>query len=125
MKLWFWIGAGGALGSVLRYGLSVQAAKSFGTLLPWGTILVNILGSFAIGFMFILLQSKVDNSDVLRAFIITGLLGGFTTFSAFSLETLILLTEGAYFRSLLNVLISVVVCVVAAGMGVFIAKQIT
>lgn len=125
MKLWFWIAAGGALGSVLRYGLSVQAAKSFGTLLPWGTILVNILGSFAIGFMFILLQSKVDDSDVLRAFIITGLLGGFTTFSAFSLETLILLTEGAYFRSLLNVLISVVVCVVAAGMGVFIAKQIT
>ena len=118
------IALGGALGAVLRYGLGLSVMGWSGPRFPYGTLLVNVLGSLAIGFLFFYFNEKINGSEMLRGFLLVGLLGGFTTFSAFSLETLLLLTEGAYFRSLLNVFLSVTLCVVAAAVGMLVAKQL-
>ncbi len=77
-----WVAAGGALGSVARYLVSVWAVLQWGAAFPWGTLIVNVLGSAAIGVL-----GGIGLSGDLRLFLITGILGGFTTFSAFSLET--------------------------------------
>jgi CrcB protein len=82
------VAVGGAVGSVARYWLAVTAARTFGTALPWGTLAVNILGSFAIGVLAGILSRRAP--DLLRPLLISGFLGGFTTFSAFALETMVL-----------------------------------
>lgn len=87
-------------------------------MLPVGTISVNVLGSFLIGLAFALLKSRVGNPEVISAFVIVGLLGGFTTFSAFSLETLGLIEAGFWYKALVNVALSVLCCVGAAFLGV-------
>lgn len=82
------VAAGGAAGSVARYALSILAARSFGTVLPWGTLAVNIFGSFAIGWLAGALARGAP--EILRPLLVTGFLGGFTTFSAFALEAMAL-----------------------------------
>ncbi|WP_439598507.1 fluoride efflux transporter FluC [Falsiroseomonas sp.] len=82
MKNLLLVALGGALGSVLRYAISLLAVEQFGTAFPWGTLAVNILGSAAIG-----LAAALGVQGELRLLLVTGVLGGFTTFSAFSLET--------------------------------------
>lgn len=86
------VAAGGAIGSVLRYGTSIWAGRALGTGFPWGTLIVNVLGSFAMGFLAVYLAER----GALKAapLLMTGLLGGFTTFSAFSLDTLTLWERG-------------------------------
>ena len=112
------IAIGGASGSVARYWMSVTIQERFATMLPVGTISVNVLGSFLIGLAFALLKSRVGNPEVISAFVIVGLLGGFTTFSAFSLETLGLIEAGFWYKALVNVALSVLCCVGAAFLGV-------
>jgi CrcB protein len=87
---WFLVAMGGALGSVARYGLSVLL-RPWGTNWPWGTFSANAIGSFLIGVAYVWLERKWPEG---RLFLITGFLGGFTTFSAFSLENLIWMREG-------------------------------
>jgi CrcB protein len=87
------VALGGAIGSVLRFGAGLAAARLIGTGLPWGTLAVNVAGSFLIGVAFVLLAERGQARAA--AFVMTGLLGGFTTFSAFSLETLALWSRGA------------------------------
>lgn len=116
---YLWVALGGALGSVARFACSGLAARWLGLGFPWGTFFVNVLGSFAIGLLASLATS--DGRPWLgteaRAFVIVGILGGFTTFSSFSLETLTLARNGAAGAAGAYVLISVVICLAAAWVG--------
>ncbi len=115
-----WIALGGALGSVLRYWVGAWMAP-FSRSLPWGTIGINVVGSLLIGFFgtLTLANGRHPAPDGLRLFVMVGLCGGFTTFSSFSLQTLDLLRAGLFDRALLNVGLSVSLCLasVAAGHG--------
>jgi fluoride exporter len=112
------VAAGGALGSLARYGISVWALAASRDM-PWGTILINAGGSFAIGFFgtLTLAAGKYPAPESARLFVMTGLCGGFTTFSAFSLQTFDLLRAGAAGRALANTLLSVTLCVCAVAAG--------
>ena len=116
---------GGAIGTLGRYVLSVLALPvSRG--LPWGTIIINVTGSFAIGLFgtLTLAQGRYPVAENLRLFVMIGLCGGYTTFSAFSLQTLDLLRSGATLRASVNVVASVVLCVAAVAAGHAIATHL-
>lgn len=121
-----WIALGSALGGIARYLLSTAVAERFGESFPWGTLAVNILGSLLIG----LLAGLTDPSSrmlvppAMRQFLIIGLMGGFTTFSSFSLQTLNLLRDGELLLAVANVLGSVLLCLVAAALGLMAALRI-
>jgi CrcB protein len=116
---------GGALGSLARYAISVWALPVSRDL-PWGTIGINILGSFIIGFFgtLTLAQGRYPVAENLRLFVMVGFCGGFTTFSSFSLQTLDLIRGGAMLRAGANIALSVALCVAAVALGHFIAAQI-
>ncbi|MGI4764972.1 MAG: fluoride efflux transporter CrcB [Janthinobacterium lividum] len=121
----FVVALGGALGTVGRYLLALAMAPiSQGV--PWGTVVINIVGSFVIGFFgtLTLSQGRFPVPDTLRLFVIVGLCGGFTTFSSFSLQTLDLLRAGAVNRALVNVGASVILCLGAVALGHAIAAQL-
>jgi fluoride exporter len=115
---------GGAIGTLARYMISV-AALPISQTLPWGTISINILGSFVIGFFgtLTLSQGRFPVSEDIRLFVMVGLCGGFTTFSSFSLQTLDLLRSGATLRASINVIASVVLCVAAVAVGHAVAAH--
>jgi len=117
------IAIGGAAGSVLRYGVSQGIHTLVGRGFPWGTLVVNSLGSLLIGFLFVYLVERLAVSEVLRAALFIGLLGGFTTFSTFSLETLVLIEEASYLKAVINIFISVVLCLGGAWLGMTLARQ--
>ena len=121
---WLWVAGGGALGSALRYGLALGVQRRLGAGWPFGTLAVNLLGSFLIGWAFHLLVSREILAEGPRLFIVAGLLGGFTTFSAFSLETLRLLQEGAWPLAALYVAISTAGGLLAAWAGFQLASWI-
>ena len=118
------IAGGGAVGAVLRYWLSSGVYTLTGRGLPYGTLVVNVLGSLVMGFLYIWLLERMPGGVAVRAFLLVGLLGAFTTFSTFSLETLNLMEAGQIARAVLNTLLSVVLCVAAAALGVMLARQI-
>ena len=126
MITYLWIGLGSALGGMARYGLSSAMADRFGEGMPWGTIAVNILGSFIIGFVAALTASggRVSASPDARQFVMAGLCGGFTTFSAFSLQTLQLAQDGQMLRAGANVGASVILCILATWLGYAAATAI-
>jgi CrcB protein len=97
------IGLAGLIGTVLRYWLSVVVARQYGETFPWGTLAVNLIGCLAAGVMFGLTEERFLVSDTVRAVILIGLLGGFTTFSAYGLQTFALLRDGQIGLALLNV----------------------
>ena len=111
------VAAGGAIGSVLRWWMSVAIQRSAPTTFPWGTFAVNALGSLAIGVLAGLVAARVLESHAARAFLVVGLLGGFTTFSAFSLESLGLIRDGRWILALAYAVGSVVIGIVAAAIG--------
>ena len=90
MMTYLWVALGGAIGASARYGVGVQAVKWFGFGFPWGTLTVNIAGSFLMGVLIELMALKFSVSQDIRAFLTVGILGGFTTFSAFSLDFAVL-----------------------------------
>ena len=120
----FAIAAGGALGSVLRFWMSTWVSGQWGRDFPYGTLAVNVLGCLLMGILFVLLTERLSLAPVWRAGLLIGVLGGFTTFSAFSMETVSLIESGASLRALLNVMVSVVACVGATWVGVIAARQI-
>jgi fluoride exporter len=121
-----WVALGGALGSLARYGSALLAARFVGVGFPWGTLLVNVFGSLAIGVAASLTAAagKPLLAGDTRAFVIVGLLGGFTTFSSFSLETLTLARAGAGTAAALNALGSLVLCLAAAWLGFALATLV-
>ena len=118
------IAIGGAIGSVLRYLIQLQCIVWFGTKFPYGTIIVNTIGSLAIGFLSVALLDRFFVSTELRFAILVGLLGGFTTFSTFSLETLTLIEQGHIFSAVSNIGLSIVLCILACFLGVLLARAI-
>ncbi len=109
---------GGAIGTLARYVISVLALP-FSRELPWGTIIINITGSFLIGFFgtLTLASGRYPVSENFRIFVMVGFCGGYTTFSSFSLQTLDLLRAGAFGRAAVNIVGSVVVCILAVAAG--------
>ena len=118
------IAAGGALGSVMRYGLSMWVHSFAGRGFPYGTLAVNVLGSLAMGFLFVLLVERMGESALWRAGLLIGVLGGFTTFSSFSMETFNLIEQGAIAKAVANMAASLVLCVGATWLGVLFARQL-
>ena len=126
MLTYLWIAVGGALGSVGRYWLSGFVATRFGETFPWGTIIVNVTGSFIIG-MFASLTGPEGRwlvPSTLRTFFMIGICGGYTTFSSFSLQTLNLANAGEWGRAGLNVILSVVLCLAGVWLGWLLANQL-
>jgi len=119
MWLYTLIALGGALGSVARFALNGAISSHFGETFPWGTLLVNVSGSFVIGFFATLTgpDGRVFAGSNARMFFMTGVCGGYTTFSSFSLQTLSLAREGEWFRAGANTVGSVVACLVAVWLG--------
>jgi CrcB protein len=124
------IGLGGALGSMLRFGIGtlVDSGMSKGTvtIFPWGTVIVNITGCFIIGFVFTIstAEGRLYMSPLTRNFITIGILGGYTTFSSFSWQTLALFQSGQRWEAAANVLLSVVLCLVGVWLGAWVAGWI-
>jgi len=114
-----WVALGGALGSVARYACSGVAVRWLGAGFPYGTLFVNVTGSFTIGLLAALVAAdgRPELGADARAFLLVGVLGGFTTFSSFSLETLNLARSGALAPAMLNVAGSVVLCLAAVSFG--------
>ena len=117
---------GGFIGTGARYGLNGLVSRAFGETFPYGTMAVNVLGSFAIGAIFVATgtDSPLIVSATTRQFLMVGILGGFTTFSSFSLQTLALLRDGEVLYALSNVGMSVVLCLAAAWAGEAAAHRI-
>ncbi len=120
---WIAIAAGGALGATARFAMSHQIYQWFGREFAWGTLSVNVLGSFAMGFLAVLLVDKLELSSEWKAFILVGFLGAFTTFSTFSYESMQYIEIGEFGKALANVLVSVIACILAVWIGMLAARQ--
>jgi CrcB protein len=111
------IAVGGAIGACLRFAISEWMLHLFGRAFPFGTLLVNILGSFVIGLLYGLFITEQLAPNPWRIFIGIGVLGAFTTFSTFSMDTVLLLQQGAWFKAGANVVLNVVLCLTLAWLG--------
>jgi len=118
------IAGGGALGAVLRFGMSSTIYRILGREFPYGTLAVNVLGSLLMGFLFVVLVERMAISAEWRAALLIGLLGAFTTFSTFSFETLALFENGELFRAFLNIILSVCLCLAATWLGLSLGRQL-
>lgn len=116
---YLWVALGGALGSVGRFWLSGLLATRIGETFPWGTLLVNLTGSFAIGLLATLTgpEGRVLLAPNLRQFFMIGVCGGYTTFSSFSLQTLGLVTDGQWLWAGANIVFSVALCLAGVWLG--------
>lgn len=123
MGVYFWIAAGSALGGMARYWVAGVAARLWGETFPWGTLLINVVGSFVIGFFGTLTgpDGRVFVGSTARQFVMVGICGGYTTFSSFSLQTLSLLNDGEWFSAGGYVGASVMLCLVAVWAGYALA----
>lgn len=117
------VAAGGALGSVARYLTGLLTLRLLGPGFPWGTLLVNVVGGLAIGVFAELIARRFDGSAELRLFIVTGILGGFTTFSAFTLEVTAMVERGHYPAAATYILMSVVISVAAVFAGLALVRS--
>ncbi len=126
LALYLWVALGSALGGAARFFCTGVAARLFGETFPWGTLFVNVLGSFIIGFFATLTgpDGRMFAGTTTRQFVMTGILGGFTTFSSFSLQTLNLANDGEWLQAGGNVVGSVVLCLVAVWLGHMLALSI-
>lgn len=120
-----WVALGGAIGSAARHGVNIGSARILGTGFPSGTLTVNVLGSFFMGFVMALLLRKLENNDDARLFLTTGILGGFTTFSAFSLDVFNLMQRGESGTAIIYVLSSVLLSVGALFAGFAAIRMLT
>ena len=120
MGTYLWVAAGSALGGMARYWCSGFVAERAGEAFPWGTLIINVLGSFVIGLFGGLTgpDGRFLVSPDVRIFVMVGLCGGYTTFSSFSLQTLTLMQDGEWAWAGANVVLSVVLCLLAVWLGV-------
>jgi CrcB protein len=124
--VYVWVAIGGALGTIARFWLANTMAMLTGAEFPWGTLLINIIGSFVISFFGMLTGSvaRFAVSNEARIFVTVGLCGGFTTFSSFSLQTIDLIRTGQPSRAMLYVAASVILCLGACALGFTAAQAI-
>ena len=116
---------GGGLGCVFRYWISNSLYWLVGRQFPYGTLVVNVSGCFLMGLLFVLILERFDGiGPQLRSLLVIGFLGGYTTFSSFSIETLNLFENGAWLSAALNICLSVILCIVAAWLGVIGGRQL-
>lgn len=118
------VGCGGFIGASLRYLISIQSAKVFGSGFPYGTLLVNILGAFLIGMLMELSLTSTLIAPNVRLFLTTGIMGGLTTFSTFSFETIELFLSGRTMSGILNVTLNLILCLVCVALGQSIIRFI-
>ena len=118
------IAMGGALGALLRFWVSTAVYTRLGRQFPWGTLAVNVGGSFLMGLLAVLLIERLVSGPDMRAFVLIGFLGAFTTFSTFSMETFNLLEQGDTVTALLNIAVSVVACLMATLLGVWLGRSL-
>jgi CrcB protein len=118
------VALGGAIGSALRHLTNIAGLRLLGAGFPWGTFAVNILGSFLMGLVVELLARRLGASEGLRLFLATGILGGYTTFSAFSLDTIVMAERGAVALAMLYVAASVALALIALMAGLALARTL-
>jgi len=118
------IAGGGAVGALFRFWVSSGVYRLLGQDFPYGTLAVNVLGSVAMGFLYVLLLERSTASPELRGALLIGFLGAFTTFSSFSIETLNLVEQAELLKAGLNILLSVGACIVACWFGLVLGRQI-
>lgn len=118
------VGFGGAFGAMARLWISTQMYAWLGRDFAWGTLTVNVLGSLAMGLFIAILSEKMQVQEATRSLILVGFLGAFTTFSTFSFETYLFLQNGELIKAILNIVISVISCLLAIGIGLWIGKHI-
>ncbi len=118
------VAIGGAAGAVLRWLMAGSVQRLAGGAFPWGTLAVNALGSFLLGFLFVWLIERSTASELVRLALTVGLLGAFTTFSTYSLESIRLLQEGALGMAAANVIGQVVICLILTWLGIQLARFI-
>lgn len=125
MPLILQVAIGGALGAVCRYLMGLASLRAFGPAFPYGTLAVNVLGSFVMGIAFVVITQRVGTPvGRLAPFVMTGILGGFTTFSAFSLDALILFEKDRLMAAGLYVVGTVLMSFVAIAIGVMVGKSV-
>jgi len=125
MMLWLSIGAGGAVGAMARYGVAGAVTRLIGPTFPWGTLAVNVIGGLAMGLLVGIMAAKWSPSTEMRAFLTTGVLGGFTTFSAFSLEAWLLIDRHDYGAAAFYVAASVLLSIGALALGLYLVRVMT
>ena len=118
------IAAGGSVGAVMRFIVSTGIYSWLGRGFPYGTLVVNVIGSLLMGLLYELFLQRLSVSPEVRAVLLVGFLGAFTTFSTFSIETINLIEQGYVIKAIVNVLASVILCMLAAWVGLLIARQL-
>lgn len=118
------IAGGGALGALARFWMSAELYRLFGRGFPWGTLAVNVLGSFLMGLLFVLFLERLAAGPEVRSAVLVGFLGAFTTFSTFSLETLNLVESGYLARAFINMGASLVACLLACWLGLALGRSL-
>ncbi|MBT8062903.1 MAG: fluoride efflux transporter CrcB [Gammaproteobacteria bacterium] len=118
------VAAGGAIGASLRYIAAAMTHTIMGKDFPYGTLMVNVMGSLIIGYLLVLLPDSEKSIPLLRLLIITGVLGGFTTYSAFSIETLQLIQNGHLTKAGLNVVLTLLLCFLAVWAGFVFGRHV-
>ena len=121
MNAYLAIALGGAIGSLGRYLVTISMVRFPPHWIPLGTVSVNVIGSFIIGLVWVYLQQRSE-SEFLRLFVVVGLLGGFTTFSTFSLETVYFLSESEWLRAIGNILMNLLSCLLATVIGIALGR---
>ena len=124
IKTLLFIAIGGAFGAVMRFLSQATVYELVGKTFPYGTLFVNVTGSFLMGLFSIFLVEKFNLSAEWHLAILVGVLGSFTTFSTFSIETLVLFEQGDVFKAMTNILLSIVLCIIAVWVGAYFAKQL-
>jgi CrcB protein len=119
-----YIAAGGATGALMRYWMSSGIYAILGRGFPYGTLTVNVVGSLLMGFCYVFMIERMDVSAEWRAALMIGLLGAFTTFSTFSIETLNLLESGEQLKAALNILLSVTLCIIGCWLGMIVGRNV-
>jgi fluoride exporter len=119
-----WVALGGGIGAAARHGVNVWSSRVLGTEFPWHTLIVNLLGCFLMGLLIGLMALKLNLSQEVRAFLATGILGGFTTFSAFSLDVAMLIERKAMLSAGAYVGSSVLFSILAVFAGLFLSRAV-
>ncbi|MDA0338966.1 MAG: fluoride efflux transporter CrcB [Proteobacteria bacterium] len=118
------VAAGGAIGAMSRFAVGGLALRIMGPGYPWGTLAVNVAGGFLIGVLVTLIGQKFSTPHIWQAGLVTGLLGGFTTFSAFSLEAALMIERHDWSGAITYALVSVILCILAVFAGLFVARSL-